>query len=144
MRHRIWWAWCLGVVLLAGCGSWTVPINPVPPQPTPIPVPIDPTKVVPYELAHAIEVGQARSTVDAAIGFAPTRDTLQDDGTTIVEWPAVGQDGSAKWLSVQFSAAGIVLGHVLIPRDEPPTPPVASLPDGEIDCIDGSCRITRR
>ena len=124
MRPRFWpLAYALLLAACGGCESIPVvpvppaPVPPEPPQPTPVPPdPIPTSKVVPYAVVHAITPGQTRADVNAMIGFTATFDTPQDDGTRIAEWPAVNAAGEAKYLDVQFDAAGKVIGHALIPR----------------------------
>ncbi len=109
---------------LTACWS-APPAPPAPPPPAP-PVPVPPAPpappepapahVVPYEVAHAIAVGQTRAAVEASIGFAPTIASVQDDGTSLVEWPALGPAGDDRWLDVHFDRAGLVMGYALVPR----------------------------
>lgn len=76
--RRLWWCWFLGVALLAGCGSWVVPVTP----PGPAPVPVDPNPppqptpgggATTDAAVAAVPEGATRDAIVAALG-APFRE----------------------------------------------------------------------
>lgn len=118
-------------LVLASCGCAQPPAPPVPPQPPPIPVPPpDPVPPAPptpnpvpdaqaatWEAVQKVKAGQTRPEVQAILVVLPLYDTPQDDGTILTEWAAVDAGGRPKYLDVHFSAQGIVIGRVLLPRE---------------------------
>lgn len=111
----------LSAVVFWGCSeSWVGPVTPVTPvDPVePQPAPPAPSQVATYAAVHSILPGWTRSQVEAAMGFPATLESRQDDGTSILRWPAVGATGAPRWADVQLDAGGLVIGHVLLPRLE--------------------------
>ncbi len=134
--------------ILAGCGSdpWVVPVPPppvpVPPQPIPPTPPPQPTAVATFASTELVKVGMTRLAAEAALAVQPSSSSRQDDGTFLADYPALDEAGKPVWLSVHYSPASVVVGRSRVPRAVPPEP-TASLPDGEIECVDGCCRLVR-
>lgn len=151
MLRRIWWCWFLGTCLLTGCAGPTVnpapiviPPRPAPVDPVPIPVPIPPpgpgpvipppvvveehtdptnTTVVEWTKVQTVTAGQDRGALVTALGRKPIGDKDMRDGTRMSRWPAVDDEGVAKWLDVQVEvkdpkdrSKDEVLGFSLVPR----------------------------
>lgn len=115
----------LSLAVFCGCSeSWVGPVTPVTPvepvDPQPQPAPPRPVQVAPYAAVHSILPGWTRAQVEAAMAFPAALEARQDDGTTILRWPAVGATGAPRWADVQLDAGGLVIGHVLMPRAEAP------------------------
>lgn len=115
MTHRIWWAWLLGAVLLAGCGGCvgptplppipTPPPIPVPPDPEPTPIPPTPTPPPEPPTGHIVTVAE----YDAVVKDVTTGDQILErfgaprvqnpiglPGTTALVYDAIGPNGEAR------------------------------------------------
>lgn len=102
MRHRIWWAWLLGVTL-SGCGSvWTPVLPPAPPPvvqppvdpPPPVTPPDAPVPVT--ELVARLAAGSTVAEAEQVFG-RPADNVAPASGPApeVRRWYVVAPDG--KW-----------------------------------------------
>ena len=108
-------------LLLTACPQTPLvePVNPPSPVPVvpvpPVPDPVTPAEVVKYEVVKQVVAGMTGSALLTLLG-PPALTSRQDDGTTLSRWAAENEAGAPRFLDVQTSADGTVLGRALWPR----------------------------
>ena len=108
------------LAILAACAA-PVPVGPVDPvRPVPVdpvtpPKPRPPGAVATAENVAKVVVGMSFANVQTALAVPAAHDNVNDDGTRLVEYPAVNDVGSPVYLVVHLRG-DVVIGRVRVPR----------------------------